>query len=1006
LDPAKKLTQYVFESWDAEDGLPSSRVLDIEQTTDGYLWLATYNGLVRFDGVRFHRFHTGNTPSFTSNEIYSLDARSDGGLWIGGGDGSIILRRGPAFARLKEPDPDATNGVFSLHEDRNGRLWVLSELDGILRYSYLDDRLKALAIPPPLEGVSIPTPVVVRQSFFEDRDGTLWFASQGNGLYVIREDSLLILSTADGLNDDFVQTLTGDDDGTIWIASSRGLNRMRGGRVENLTDALGLHGTPITSLLVDRAGSLWVGERALYRHSDRGTEQINPFDILPDPVFFQDVEGSLWVGSVSGPLARFRDGAMTTVSEGEGLSSDRIHSVHEDRAGNLWVGTYDGGLNRITGDGITDFTEADGLQSRRVWSILEASGRDGRMWLGTAGGLVRYENGSFEAFTTADGLSSNWIRVVYEDPDEPGTLWIGTIDAGLNRWRNGAVSSWTTKDGLTGNNIRWILQDRAGRLWIGSENGVNLLHDGDLTTVQTPNTRTRCAYEDAEGTIWIGTAGGGLLRYSGGQFTSYTTKEGLPSNDVWAIQEDDDGHLWLSGPEGIVRIGKSTLDRHDEGDRDAITAESFGLKDGLKGGATAGGFPGSWKSSDGRLWFTTTRGVVAVAPDSVVRFPVPAALVESISLDGETVASAGSIVIPPGTRQVAIRYTAPSLARPDHLGYRYRLLGYDDRWTDAGGERVAHYTGLPPRDYRFEVVAYHVKDDRSGETATIPVTVLPLWWQTWWFRGAALVGVVALGWGLVRVRMRTFETRRLALQQHRDELARLGRVAAMGELTGALGHELNQPLGAIRANAEAAARFLSAGTPDLGEVQEILGDIIRDDKRATEVIQRVRAMIKGRPFQPEALDIKSVIDGVHGLIRADAARRSVAIDFEVDHDVPRVMGDPVQLEQVLLNLILNGFDAMEDAPIRRLSVGVMEAESKFLQVSVRDTGSGAGGQSLETLFDSFFTTKPDGMGMGLAISSTIVEAHGGRIWATENPDRGLTFHFTIPTVPRRLSRTI
>ena len=248
--------------------------------------------------------------------------------------------------------------------------------------------------------------------------------------------------------------------------------------------------------------------------------------------------------------------------------------------------------------------------------------------------------------------------------------------------------------------------------------------------------------------------------------------------------------------------------------------------------------------------------------------------------------------------------------------------------------------------------------------------------------------------------MRAVEIRRRTLENHRDELARLGRVAAMGELTAALGHELNQPLGAIRANAEAAARFLSAGTPDVGELREILGDIIRDDERATDVIQRVRAMIKGRPFQPEALDIKSVIHGVHSFVRADAARRGVAIGFEVEHDLPRVMGDPVQLEQVLLNLILNGFDAMGDTPIRRLSVGATEVESEFLQVSVRDTGSGAGGQSLETLFDSFFTTKPEGMGMGLAISRTIVEAHGGRIWATENPDRSLTFHFTVPVAPR------
>jgi signal transduction histidine kinase/ligand-binding sensor domain-containing protein len=997
LDPTKKLTQYVLESWDPEDGLPSSRVVDVEQTSDGYLWLATYDGLVRFDGVRFHRFHGGNTPSFTSNEVYSLKARSDGGLWIGGGDGSIILRNGPAFVRLKDPDPAANNGVFSLHEDRQGRLWVLSELEGILRYSYREGRLETLALPPPLRDVPVPTPVVVRRSFFEDDDGTLWFASQGNGVYLIREDGLRVLSSADGLNNDFVQAVAGDRDGSVWIASSRGLNRVRNGLVEDLTADLGLHGTPITSLLVDRAGSLWVGEQALYRHGERGTEQIEPFDHYADPTFFQDLEGSLWVASVTGPLMRFRGGILTTTSTAEGLSGDPVHSVYEDRSGNLWVGTFRAGLNRIGDDGITHFSQADGLPSDRVWSIQEDSGRKGRIWLGTGGGLVRYENGSFEVFTRADGLSSNWIRVVYEDPDEPGTLWLGTIDAGLNRWRDGIVSRWTTEDGLTGDNIRWLLKDRSGALWIGSENGVNLLRDGELTTVRLPNTRTRCAYEDAEGTLWIGTAGGGLLRFREGRFTSYTSREGLPSNDVWAIQEDETGHLWLGSPEGIVRVAKPSPDPDEAVGAYALEIESFGSRDGLKGGLTAGGFPGSWKGADGRLWFATLKGVVAASPDLATRLPVPAALIESISADDESTPPVGPVVIPPGTRQVGIGYTAPGPARPDHLGFRYRLVGYDKEWVDAGDERSARYTKLHPRGFLFEVLAYDKRDGRSGEIATIDLTVLPLWWQTWWFRAVALAVLLASIWGFVRLRIRTVESRRRTLQDHRDELARLGRLAAMGELTAALGHELNQPLGAIRANAEAAARFLSAEEPDLVELREILGDIVKDDQRATNVIQRVRALVKGRPFQPEPLDIKPLIRDVLSLVRADAERRHLTVELEVGPGLPRVLGDRVQLEQILLNLILNGFDALEDSPTRRLSVGAMAVEGELLQVSVRDSGPGASGQSLDKLFESFFTTKPDGMGMGLAISRTIVEAHGGRIWATENPDRGLTFHFTIPT---------
>ena len=234
------------------------------------------------------------------------------------------------------------------------------------------------------------------------------------------------------------------------------------------------------------------------------------------------------------------------------------------------------------------------------------------------------------------------------------------------------------------------------------------------------------------------------------------------------------------------------------------------------------------------------------------------------------------------------------------------------------------------------------------------------------------------------------------LRANRDELARLDHVAALSELTAALGHELNQPLGAIRANAEAAARFLSDRNPDLDELREILRDIIRDDQRASEVIQRVRALVKGRSFRPEQLDIVAVIRDVLSLVRTDAADRGVVIELEADPGLQPVEGDRIQLEQVLLNLIRNALDALQDSPEQRLSVLATAADGDFLQVSVRDSGSGAAGRSLGELFDSLVTTKPDGMGLGLAISRTIVEAHGGRIWATENPDQGLTFHFTIP----------
>jgi ligand-binding sensor domain-containing protein len=422
------------------------------------------------------------------------------------------------------------------------------------------------------------------------------------------------------------------------------------------------------------------------------------------------------------------NGIVTTVSEDEGLSDDLVHSVYEDRAGTVWAGTFRGGLNRIDDAGIRHYTEADGLPSGRVWSIRESSQRDGRMWLGTPGGLVRLENDAVDVFTTADGLPSDLVRVVYEDRVEPETLWLGTIDAGLVRWRDGAVERWSTGDGLAHDNVRWLLRDRSGDLWIGTENGLNRLDGDRLTTVEAPTarSRTRCAHEDGDGTIWIGTAGGGLLRFRDGRFDTFTTDDGLPTDDVWAIEEDAAGDLWISGPEGLARIERASLGARDAGTGGVLRVETFSTLDGMKNpGATAGGFPGSWKGDDGRLWFTTMAGVVAVEPDRIVDPAVPRPLVESVTVDGETLDLSDTVSIPAGTSHLTIRYTSPSLALSHRLRFRYRLVGYEESWIEAAGERAAYYTRLAPGGYRFEVAASFGTEGASGPTRVVSIAVMP-----------------------------------------------------------------------------------------------------------------------------------------------------------------------------------------------------------------------------------------------------------------------------------------
>jgi signal transduction histidine kinase len=415
------------------------------------------------------------------------------------------------------------------------------------------------------------------------------------------------------------------------------------------------------------------------------------------------------------------------------------------------------------------------------------------------------------------------------------------------------------------------------------------------------------------------------------------------------------------------------------------------------------------KDTSGRLWFATLKGVSVVDPRAV-RFDTnpPQVRIESVgftSMDGaghdfELPLESG-LVLPAGARRLRIHYTGLSFASPHKMPFRYRIEGIDNDWVDAGTDRVATFHDLRPGSFRFQISAAN-NDGVWNETgASLAFTVQPYYWQTGWFRAGVVfllisVSGVAASWRAQRRhREELAELERTRKQQ--AELAHLSRVTMLGELSGSLAHELNQPLGAIMRNAEAAELFLQDPSPDLDEVRAILADIRKDDQRAGEVIDRTRAFMKRREVERRLLDLNLLAGEVATLVRQDAEIRRVRLALETDPALPPVHGDRVQLQQVFLNLLLNAMDALNDNPPtgRRVAVRTRSAGAT-VEVSVSDNGHGIPADKLPRVFEPFFTTKPSGLGMGLAISRTIITAHGGRITAENNRHGGATFTFTLP----------
>ncbi len=1019
LDPRKGLTQYVHDSWQAEQGLPQNSVTAITQTRDGYLWLGTQEGLVRFDGVRFTVFDTRSTPELGNNFVLCLLEDRAGRLWIGTYGGLTKLESG-RFTRYTTREGLPHDQVRALLEDRSGRLWIGTLGGGAIRME-----AGKLVRDPAVDAL----PGKRIRAFAEDRHGALWMATE-EGLGKLSAGVVRLYTTADGLTHKDIRALFLDRQGALWIGTDGGgLDRLAHGAITALTAKDGLPHDLVRSLHGDAAGNLFVGTwgGGLGRLSNGRLTAITAREgLASDQIWtiYEDREGSLWVGTDAGGLHRFKDGAFTAMTTREGLTNDVAMSLLEDRSGALWVGTYGGGLDRLAPDGtVTAFTTANGLPHDTVQALHE--GRDGTLWIGTSGGgLGRLSRGTLTALTTRDGLTSDLVRSLLED--RAGTLWIGTDGGGLCRLRDGTITAVTPRDGSPFDVVLCLLEDRSGNLWIGTDGGgLGLLSNGRLTARTTregmSNDIVSALHEDRDGTLWIGTSGGGLGRLKGGRLAWVSRKEGLFDDTVFSILEDDAGQLWMSCNKGIFRASRQELEDVMDGKRPAVASIAYGTADGMKSAECNAGTPAGWKARDGRFWFGTLRGAVAVDPRRVAGNPLPPPVViEEVLVDGRLSARAGPLRLPAGTRSVEVHYTGLSLLSPSRVRFRYQLAGFDPEWVDAGTRRTAYFTNLPHGEYSFRVKACNNDGLWNEEGASLAFTVEPRFHETGLFRLLAALAAVAVPYGayrarLWRVRARERElvalveerTRNLRAEKERTEAAlaeaeeheRRAEAASQAKsvFLANMSHELRTPLNAVLG----FNQLLERDPAITGESREGLAIIQRSGEHLLGLINDVLSISKieaGRlSLEPRPFQLKELLSAVHAMVRVRAESKDLPVVFELDPGLPDVvLGDDGKLRQVLVNLLGNAVKFTERGHVSLRA----RWESGRARFEVEDTGPGIAPAELATLFAPFVQTESgrkarEGTGLGLAISRQIVNLMGGDVSVTSTPGQGTTFRVEV-----------
>lgn len=755
-------------------------VTAIVQSQDGYLWLATYHGLVRFDGVRYTVFDA-NTPGLQNGVITSLYESPDGVLWIGHETGQVTRYLDGRFQPLKVPPAWLGSSIEAITSDQSGEVWLLNGNGFLLRLS--DSR--SVEVP----GGGSPTR---KAALARAPNGTVWIVSNGV-ISILDQAEVIPFRFPDASSTNFFERVLPTRDGGLWVLGDGRLRKWRRGHWTTEMPAWPEARNSVTTLLETSSGLLVVGsvhDGLAFLSPGTAPLRFNRSNGLSQDwvrALCEDHEGNTWVATGAGfdVLRRRKIQTLTAPDAWQGCS---VLSFAVGRDGSAWIGTEGAGLYRYRNDQWTMFGANSGLSNAFVWSVLQT--RAGQLYVGTWGGGILVRNG--DRFDTPDGLAELTAPIPALFEGEKGELWIGTT-TGLYRYQNGRIDCVAGKDRLAFPDVRAIAEFPDGTLWLGlSGGGLASFRDGKLTQYRKEDGLGSdfviALYADPDGTLWIGTPDHGLVRLRQGRFAAINSASGLPGDVVNHIVDDRAGNLWLGSHRGILRVSKADVDRCADGLISSVHCLAYGKSEGLTSQVCSGGFqPGACRSTDGRLWFPTAKGLAVVDPLNVSTNPVaPPVVIEELLVENHPVelrshrtASAEPLQIPAGSQRFEIRFTALSFVAPRKVRFRYRLDGLESTWMDAGNRRLAEYSYLPPGDYTFRVIACNNDGVWNQEGASLAFTVLPHFWQTWWFlSAAAALGIVGISGGVFAVARRRLRRklqdleRQRALERERARIAR------------------------------------------------------------------------------------------------------------------------------------------------------------------------------------------------------------------------------------------
>ncbi len=985
--------EYGFDVWTTAEGLPQNTVNDLAQTPDGYLWLATFDGLARFDGVRFVIFDRSNSKGIVNNRFSKIFADKDGAVWAATENGVLTIYREGEFTSYSTPE-GLREKIIAIAADAEGK----ARIETSENYYYLEDGKFTLAPDQKKRG---------EQTVYFGKSGAKWILTttevscHKDGIvtrYPLQIDSVSLLDTNYGLTFE-------DSRGALWLTLNSPLTyklyRLQDGAITVFTDKEIPELKEIFPAVEEQDGNLWFVFATTVKKDASLTFvqfkdgifrrwQFAEFNTITDVMI--DREGNFWLGTYQG-LKRFRRQFITILSEKDGLLSNEIYPLLQMDGGDIFIGSIKG-VNRYRDGKITDlglkFSNPNkAFLIRGLWEDEQK-----RLWIGSFNGSGRVENDSLKVI--------NPVGATDFTADRNGNLWMAT-ESGLFKFKDEKqIARYTVENGLPHNEVITVHEDKKGNIWIGTFDGLAMLSEqsalagwsGDgkeisQLTLNSPLTQAaltfnhienspkgfvRYIYEDADGVLWFGTYGDGLVRYKDGKFFNYRVEHGLFNNGVFAILEDERGNFWMSSNRGIHRVNKQELNDFADNKIPKINSVSYDESDGMLYAECNGGrLPSAIKTKDGKFWFPTMGGVAIVDPNAeTVNANPPPTIIEDISIDRKSVEKLQSeIELQPNQTSLEIHYTGLSLIKSNQIRFRYRLEGFEENWVEAGTRREASYSYLPDGEYTFRVIAANANGVWNTEGASVKIVVHPVFYQTWWFLTLAILAVALVVWLIYHNRVSQLrkiaeaksdfskrliesqeaERKRIAAELHDglgQSLAIISNRAAMGK------NKKNEPESVFREFDEISKDALEA----LDEVQEITAKLhprYLERLGLTKALKTMFVKITG------VLEFNYEIDAIDGVFPKDA-----------EINVYRIV------QESLNNIIKHSNAAEAEIKIKKFADRVL--------ISIKDDGRG---------FD-VSNVKPSGTGLGIVGLKERTAIIGGTISINSSVGNGTEIRISLP----------